>query len=384
MKILVVTAWDPVRLSDGASLVLFHHLRMLAGDHDLHVVTADREGPDAGASLPTDIVVERVKVRAPASVDAVARRVWALATGEPAHVRWVERRALVSRVRELSASWKPDVLWLFGWGTARLAHAFPGRVVHTVVDPWSVNQGVRDLRGPRRLMEAGERARVLRHERRHLPACDEVVVVAEPDARYLRESFGVHASVVPNGVDPGPVPVSAPAAPVIGFHGNLAATPNAVAAAWCVERLLPQLRAADPEVTLRLIGRDPRPELLETTIEGVVVTGSVPDVRVELDRLVVHVSPMSSGAGMKNKILEAMAAGRPVVTTPLGVQGIGEGAGIVVAELDDIPQAVQELLDDREAAAMAGAAGRARVERDFTWERSARAMERVLAGTSRA
>ncbi len=382
MRILVLSAWDPVRPSDGASLVLFHHLRHLSDHHEIRVVTADREPAEVGASLPTCVPVERVPVRVPAALDGIARRVWAAVTGEPAHVRWVERPALRRRVHDLVRTWRPDVLWCFGWGTARLAALAPELpAVHTAVDPWRGNAEVRDLRGWRRWFDVGELDRIEAHERRHYPGLDAVVTVADADARSLRAMTGAHAVTVANGVEAGPPVVRPPTAPIIGLHGNFAARHNADAAEWALEQLLPSVRAHVPDATLHLIGRDPSPEMTAAQgRRGVVVTGAVPDVRRELDGVRVCVAPMRVGAGMKNKVLEAMAAGRPVVTTPLGTQGIDGGDGVVVTDLDGMAAAVVSLLRDPTGAEARGLAGRARVESSYSWTAAADRMAAVLQG----
>jgi glycosyltransferase involved in cell wall biosynthesis len=87
---------------------------------------------------------------------------------------------------------------------------------------------------------------------------------------------------------------------------------------------------------------------------------------------------MASGTGLKNKVLEAMAAGLPVVATSRAMNGIGAGAGVVIADTPEaMATAVIELLRDPARRAALGAAGRARVVEDFSWERSAAAIERL-------
>jgi len=88
------------------------------------------------------------------------------------------------------------------------------------------------------------------------------------------------------------------------------------------------------------------------------------------------VASMVSGSGIKNKVLEAMAAGRPVVATALALDGIGEGAGVVAADGPAaLAAATAELLEDPDRAEAMGAAGRRRVVEAHGWDRSAAALE---------
>jgi glycosyltransferase involved in cell wall biosynthesis len=107
-------------------------------------------------------------------------------------------------------------------------------------------------------------------------------------------------------------------------------------------------------------------------------------MRAVLDEMSVHVDWMTSGAGIKNKVLEAMAAGRPVVASAAGAQGIGAGAGLVVAP--DLAGAAAEivwLLSDPGMLQASGAAARGRVVADFSWSANADAVEGLWQRVSR-
>jgi glycosyltransferase involved in cell wall biosynthesis len=97
-----------------------------------------------------------------------------------------------------------------------------------------------------------------------------------------------------------------------------------------------------------------------------------------LEQAAVYAAPMMSGTGLKNKVLEAMAAGLPVVASPLALAGIGAGDGITEAsDPAEMADALAALLSDADRRRSAGAAGRHRVERDFTWEANAAAVARL-------
>ncbi len=310
----------------------------------------------------------------PAPVDAVVRR---LRGGpEPAHVGYVARRALVTDLEREIADRRPDLVHLFGWGTAGLHRHVAGvPAVHDAVDPWSANLANRSRSRSGRLLEAGQAGRVRAHEARHYPQLAAVVVRSEQDAELLRAQVpGSAVRVVPNGVDL--PPAGAPAdAPVLAFLGAYDASSNVEAAQSLVRDVLPLVRARVPAATALLIGRDPPPLVRALDAE---VTGQVPDVTSALRRAAVLVAPMSSGRGVKNKVLEAMAAGLPVVASPLAAQGIGASEGLLVGtgapELADL---VVGLLGDVERRHRLGRANRDRVAAELSWARSAAVLEQV-------
>ena len=382
---MVVSAWAPWWLTDGAVWVLHHHLRWLAERHDLTVLAAGAPASESPVPTAAHDAAGPMRIRwfgrsGPAALDYARRRVGAWPSGEPAHVAYVERPALLATLREEVASRRPDVVHAFGWGTAGLwQHTDGVPVVHVAVDAWHRNASNRLLPPWRRITDAGELRRIRAHERRHYPHDAAVVVVAESDAAAVRDiAPGVRVEVVANGVDAGP---SAPApadAPVLGFHGSFDAAHNVDAARALVRDVLPRVQVVVPDARVLLIGRRPGPDVRRLVGPAVELRADVPDARAELRDVAVYVAPLVSGAGLKNKVLEAMAAARPVVTTSLGAAGIGAGDGVIVADgAQALAESTAALLVDRPRLTAWGIAGRERVLSDFTWDRSAARIEAI-------
>lgn len=374
---LMVTPWGPWREASGDTLILQHHLRLLAARHDIALLV--NEAAPAGYTLPGVDVTSGPDPRS-ASIDYAVRRLRAIATGEPAHVYWTQRRALIGRFEARVASGDVDVVHLFGWGTASLVTRARGLpAVHMPVDHWASGNVNRAQHVLRRIADAGEDRAVDRHERKYYPLLDAVVFVAELDAERMRARCpGAHVVVVPNGVEPGPPPAAPVDEPILAFHGAFETGANIDAAQALVRDVLPLVLRDVPAAHVLLIGRDPGPEVQSLAGPAVSVTGAVPDIRTELSRAAVYVAAMTSGTGMKNKVLEAMAAGLPVVAMPLGLSGIGAGGGVSRAETPtDVATEVVRLLRDATSRHEAGRAARQRAEQEFSWERSAAAVERL-------
>jgi glycosyltransferase involved in cell wall biosynthesis len=313
----------------------------------------------------------------PAPADRAARLLWSAGGGEPAHVRYVERPALLAELaRQLSGP--VDLVHLHGWGTARLWNRLAGvPALHVAVDSWSVNAGNRRRGRMQRLGERRQSARITTHERRHYPHLGAVVTVAEPDADAVRRvAPTARVIVVPNGVEAGEPSAARSPAPVLGFHGSYDSQANVEAAVGLVTEILPRVRDRVPGASVLLVGRHPPGEVRRLAGPSVVVRGDVDDVRPELSGMAVHVDWMTSGSGIKNKVLEAMAAGLPVVGSAAAAAGIGAGPGLTVAaDPAGVADAVVRLLADPATRLAAGAVGRERVVSGFGWERNVAAIE---------
>jgi glycosyltransferase involved in cell wall biosynthesis len=224
-------------------------------------------------------------------------------------------------------------------------------------------------------------------EGRLLRAVDVPTAVSDIDARQFGELYGVSPWVFPNGVDVsgfgevGPIEVSGIkkkfglAGKNCLFMGLLNYLPNAEGLDFLL-RIFPQIRAVDPEAHLALIGGSLRFEA-----DWLVNPGLIPfeDVPAFIKACDVGLAPVFSGSGTRLKILEYMAAGKPVVATSKAAEGleVENGRNIVIA--DDARTFVREtlgLLKDRDRAEAVGRAGRELVEERYAWD----ALVRRLAG----
>jgi polysaccharide biosynthesis protein PslH len=156
----------------------------------------------------------------------------------------------------------------------------------------------------------------------------------------------------------------------LAFIGSLDTPTNIEAIRWFVGTSWPIVRERRPDANLVVVGRRADRELVDalSALDGVSVHTDVPDVRPFLDRATVSINPTLSGSGVNIKVVDAMAAGVPVVTTDVGGRGldwrpdrdllVGDGPAAFA-------DAVTRLLDDKALAARIGAAGREFVAREL-------------------
>jgi polysaccharide biosynthesis protein PslH len=151
------------------------------------------------------------------------------------------------------------------------------------------------------------------------------------------------------------------------YHANVDAAVNFAREVW------PQLHETKPELIFTIVGRDPAPEVRQlASLPGVEVTGTVDDVRPYYQEAVMAVIPLRVGGGSRLKILEAMAAGVPVISTTLGAEGleIRDGENLLVADTDsEMREAIIAVAEDAEQRRKLSEAGRALVFERYDWSR---------------
>ncbi|MDP2004487.1 MAG: TIGR03087 family PEP-CTERM/XrtA system glycosyltransferase [Rubrivivax sp.] len=158
-------------------------------------------------------------------------------------------------------------------------------------------------------------------------------------------------------------------APLV-FTGAMDYWPNVDAVSWFAREVLPLLLQRRPQLRFHIVGRAPTAAVKALASEHVVVTGTVPDVRPYLQHAAVVVAPLRLARGIQNKVLEAMAMGRPVVAAATCVDAIEARPGTEIRPADDAADyaaGIEELLADQARADAMGSAGRQRVLQNYTW-----------------
>ncbi|MGC8792995.1 MAG: glycosyltransferase family 4 protein [Bryobacteraceae bacterium] len=220
-----------------------------------------------------------------------------------------------------------------------------------------------------------------RMEERWLPEFDLILAASGEDtARVLSIAPGLTAAVYPNAIPVVPQPCVAEQE-VVAFSGNLEYQPNAGAVRYFRRAIWPALREQRPGLVWRVIGRNPH--AVERYLRGderIELVGPVADAIHELAAAKVVVAPLLAASGTRVKILEAWAAGRAVVSTSSGAEGLGarHGEHLLLADRPaDFVRAILELLDSPERRRALGEAGRARYQRYFSWPAAWRQLEAV-------
>jgi polysaccharide biosynthesis protein PslH len=390
MHLLILSPYAPFPPRSGGALRIYHLLRLLAAQHRLTLLTF-ADPADAAALQPLSSRLTLHTVPAPRPRSLLRRAVetvvsplpdMALRNADPAYAAALARLLATESFDLVQA----ESIEMAGYLAQARRAGLP-----TVLDEFNAEAllqrrtALQDLRRPwagrGRALVGGvysllQAAKLARYERQVLAACDRVLVVSHEDQAELRRLFPpARLQVVYNGVDTAALTArtTQPAAATVIFAASLDYRPNVDALRWFVSAVLPRIAAARPDVQLRIVGRRPS-AAVRALHDGrrVVLVGEVADMRAELTQAAVSVIPMRIGGGSRLKLLEALAAGLPVVSTALGAMGLPGLVDGLQLRITDDPQAfaaaVVTLLARPELAERLGRCGRRFVEQHFDWQ----------------
>jgi sugar transferase (PEP-CTERM/EpsH1 system associated) len=284
----------------------------------------------------------------------------------------------LQRMIASEAKAKPfDLVFGYSSGILPLAQTAPAkaRIMDLVdVDSAKWEAYAQDATWPKSWLYRREARGVRALERRAVEHFDAVILVSQAEVAALGiASPKVHA--IGNGVDIDyfqPRPRPADASPNLVFTGSMDYRPNVEGVCWFAKEVWPQLKRKVPDLVFTVVGRDPAPAVKALAGQpGIVVTGTVPDVRPYLAAASVVVVPLLIARGIQNKILEAMAMGKAVVASPLAIEGLEVQPGRDVLEAQSAEQwhqCLTRLLGDADLLHRLGQQARQSVENVYSWD----------------
>ena len=317
-----------------------------------------------------------------------------LLSGEALSLPYYRSAQLADWVRTTVAAQGIEQAVAFSGPMAQYLDA-PGLQRHIIdfcdVDSAKWTQYAADRRWPLSWLYRREGERLLAFERQASARSDASLFVTAAEAALFTSAAPeavARTRVMQNGVDadffsPAHAPVNPyPAGgPVLLFTGAMDYWPNIDAVSWFATEILPAIRARRPDVRFWIVGMNPAPAVQALAGAGVVVTGTVADVRPYLAHADVVVAPLRIARGIQNKVLEAMAMARPVVLSAAPAVGLAASSGTeceIAADGPAFAQAVIELLDHPERGAPMGTAARDCVLRAYSWPAHLALLDQLL------
>ena len=283
-----------------------------------------------------------------------------LVTGEALSVTYFRDKGLRRWVENVVAQIRPEVIFVNSSNMAPyiLDLPFKGKRIIELgdVDSEKFRSYAETAKPPMRQVYQREWRQVAKLERRIARECDSSVLVTESEAELFRSQVpdaanrivGISSGVDHEYFDPArdyPA-VYDPAIPTFVFTGTMDYIPNIEAVTWFATAILPLIRQTLPDARFFIVGSSPSDDVkaLEK-LDGVTVTGRVPDVRPYVFHATAAVAPMRIARGIQNKVLEAMAMGKPVIVTSGALEGIDAVPGREVILADETATFAQAAID---------------------------------------
>jgi len=302
----------------------------------------------------------------------------------PYYAELAFRRPVARVVREQ----KFDLVQFDYWNLARLGAVCPSGTKRCIllhdVQPYVFEREAEVVEGRLKRWQLRRAAKAATaFERRALRHFSHVLTVTENDAAVYRRMLtaGSEVQCVPTVYDVAPAPPAPdPGGSTLLLVGAMGHRPNRDAVLYFVKDVLPLIMGQVPDVEFVVVGRNVPASIRRLASRHVRVTGVVPEVGPYLNEATVYVAPLRFGSGIKLKILEALAHGKAVVTTPVGAEGIEvtHGVNCLIAEgPDDLAGNVVRLLRDRELRKRLGVAGRKMIEERHSPEAAGPRVRRI-------
>lgn len=380
MRILIVTCVDPTNFQSGIGLIVGNILKSLSkvSGINLSVIVVSGEKREGIVERVVALGQNRnINVLGPifrVGVPGIVRRSILGAAILPEEEKVLEMVAHHSKLHDVA-------IW-FGSGWDPLSKKMPGAcacpVIHYMIDSiakFEQNRPLSLTRWMRSLIASNQERKILNS------GFAKTIYVSESDANMgkhlVSRKRASDISVIPNGVDVEKFSVRnrslniRPEVPVLLFTGVMEYLPNVDAAITLVRKVLPNLKHT---VNVRIVGMRPAPQVLALGATlGVIVTGAVEDIVAEYQKADLFVVPMMSGTGFKNKIIEAMSCGLPVVSTAHALGGFPSlPPGVIVANTwETMATEIDCLLDNNVRLVDMGRDASRYVMENYTWDKSA-------------
>jgi sugar transferase (PEP-CTERM/EpsH1 system associated) len=388
MRILVIADYLPYPLIGGDRIRIYNLLRRVASHHEVSLAAfldapADAEGVPHLQNFCARVETVHLQRRHP--VTHLPGLLQYVLEGKPPELKFFHYEELVNKVRQLVSTMDFDIVQIEHAHMAMYLEILPQNMrckSLLMLHNFTFQQYSRSFQVERRWnikIRSLLNSIAMRHwEPRYAERFERCTTVSEND-RYLllQANPRLRIDVIPNGVDiqkyqPLPAEVTSP---TLLFIGNMGYPPCVDAVMYFCQEIFPQIQRTVSGVELWIVGRNPRSEVVKLNGDRVHVTGQVEDVIPYYRKGAVCVVPLRAGGGTRLKILEAMALGRPVVSTTIGCEGLDviDGEHLFIADKPvQFAEKTKRLLTDRQLYQQISTRGRQLVEARYDWDKIAK------------
>jgi len=384
MRILVIADYLPYPLIGGDRVRIYNILKRAARKHEISLVAflekpSDIEGVAHLKEFCTHVETANIEQRG--RLEKLSGMLGYALAGKPPELKILQSNELIKKIRKLASTINFDIVQIEQTRMGLYLEALPRNktsktllMFHNFTSQQHGRVSRVEKRWDRKFRSKFNSIAMGYWEPRYAKKFDLCTTVSREDRQLLLDANPhLQVEVIPNGVDVEKYqPLSSESiSPSLLFLGNMGYPPNVDAALYFSKEIFPLICKKNKNVELWIVGRDTSPEVLELNNANVHVTGRVDDVIPYYQKSSICVVPLRAGGGTRLKILEAMALGRPVISTTIGCEGleIVDNENILIANTPaDFAEKTIHLLRDRELYQRISQNGRILVETRYSWD----------------
>ena len=384
MRVVVLTSRIPYPLEKGDKLRIFHQIRHLSTKHEICLVCLNENAEEIDTSVLKEMVSE-LHILKLAKWKIPFRMLFALFHKLPFQVTYFLEWKNKKKIETVIQNFQSEHIYCQLIRTSEYVKdlfQFDKSIDYMDAFSAAALRRAKTEKGLHKLFWKIENERVKKYERSIFDYFNHHSIISEQDRNLLAIPSNKNISIVPNGVDTAYFKnLNQNKKHDLVFAGNMNYPPNIAAAIFLVEEILPKLISQFPKITLLIAGANPSTEVQKLACENVTVSGWMNDIREAYCQSRVFVAPMFIGAGMQNKILEAMSSELPVITTTLAAEAFKENDLSNVIEANssfEFAKAIQYYLLNEGAQVSDGKKNRIYVEEKYSWKISNKKLEQCI------
>jgi polysaccharide biosynthesis protein PslH len=393
MKIVLVSPEWPYPLNQGGRIRMFHMIKHLAATHTIHLVSVILEPlpPSYQQALEPYCCAINLVPHPQMRRQQIGRLIKSLISGTPYAVLKYSPEQLGALLRHIVSQHQPDKMVVI---SPYLAGCAPSESLPVFVDFHDIAHILyeRFAQAPRWTIKKFHgyiQNCFMRRLESELPQKVQLcLTVSEEDQKILQGISGQNnVLVVPNGVDttyfhPDSTDDETPAHYDLLYVGSMDYHPNVDAVLYLCREIMPHVWRKRPQTTVIIVGRAPLPPVRALAHDPrIFVTDTVSDVRHYYAQAKINIAPLRIGSGSRLKILEAAAMAKPIISTPIGLEGIKlqDGVNILIKENPlDLANAVIHLLQSPEECQRLGQAARELILQEYSWQSTMIPLQKAL------
>ncbi len=376
MKIFVILSRFPYPLEKGDKLRAYHQLVELAKNHEVILCAlSDQKVEDSWKEIleKKGIKTHVFQLKKPLLYWNTLKQIF---TNKPYQTGYFFQRGIQSKILRLLEKEAPDHIYCQLIRTTEYVkniHHIPKTLDYMDALSKGMHRRAEIASGLKRKLFIIEGKRLAEYENRMFDYFNHHTIISKQDRSFISHPQRDQIVIIENGIGEEFSNYPANNSPQydLVFTGNMNYPPNVESAVFLAEEVCPLLKTEFPNLTLLLSGADPNQRVKELAIKDkIIVTGWIDDIRSSYAAGKLFVAPLQIGTGLQNKLLEAMAMGRPSITTPLAnnaLNAVHNETILIASNATEFAEAIRTLLTDQELYDRLAENGKTFVLKTFSW-----------------